>query len=51
MERIVKDGKDTERYEYEYDAKGNWIVRKTYKIKYARWEYTDITRREIEYRN
>lgn len=51
LERIVKDGQDTERYEYEYDAKGNWIVRKTYKIKYARWEYTDITRREIEYRN
>ncbi|MCZ2395760.1 MAG: hypothetical protein LC100_04365 [Chitinophagales bacterium] len=51
LERIVKDGKDTERYEYEYDSKGNWIVRKTYKIKYARWEFADITRREIEYRN
>lgn len=51
LERIVKDGKDTERYEYEYDEKGNWIVRKTYRIKFARWEYTEITRREIEYRN
>lgn len=51
LERIVKDGKDTERYEYEYDAKGNWIVCKIYKIKFARWELTDIKRREIEYRN
>lgn len=51
LERIVKDGKDTERYEYEYDAKGNWIVCKIYKIKFARWELTDITRRKIEYRN
>ncbi|HRN92649.1 MAG TPA: hypothetical protein PLE75_08840 [Ferruginibacter sp.] len=51
LERIVKDGKDTERYEYEYDAKGNWIVCKIYKIKSARWELTDIKRREIEYRN
>ena len=51
LERITKDGKDTERYEYEYDAKGNWIVRKTYKMKNGKWEYTDITRREIEYRN
>jgi hypothetical protein len=51
LERIVKDGKDTERYEYEYDTKGNWIVRKTYKMKNGKWEYTDITRREIEYKN
>lgn len=51
LERIIKDGKDTERYEYEYDAKGNWIVRKTYKMKNGKWEYTDITRREIEYKN
>jgi hypothetical protein len=51
LERLVKDGKDTERYEYEYDAKGNWIVCKIYKIKFARWELTDIKRREIEYRN
>lgn len=51
LERIVKDGKDTERYEYEYDSKGNWIVCKIYKIKFARWELTDIKRREIEYRN
>lgn len=50
LERIVKDGKDTERYEYEYDAKGNWIVRKTYRIKFARWEYYQLTKREIEYR-
>lgn len=51
LERIIKDGKDTERYEYENDAKGNWIVRKTYKMKNGKWEYTDITRREIEYKN
>ncbi len=50
LERIVKDGKDTERYEYEYDEKGNWIVRKTYRIKFARWEYYQLTKREIEYR-
>lgn len=51
LERISNDGKDTERYEYEYDSKGNWIVCKIYKIKFARWELTDIKRREIEYRN
>lgn len=51
LERIIKDGKDTERYDYEYDSKGNWIVCKIYKIKFARWELTDIKRREIEYRN
>lgn len=51
LERIIKDGKDTERYEYEYDAKGNWIVCKIYKIKFARWELADIKRRKIEYRN
>lgn len=51
LERIVKDGKDTERYEYEYDSKGNWIVRKRYKMKKDQWQYTDITKREIEYRN
>src|SRR5690606_13241673 len=51
LERIIKDGKDTERYEYEYDSKGNWRVCKIYKIKFARWELTDIKRREIEYRN
>ncbi len=50
LERIVKDGKDTERYEYEYDEKGNWIVRKTYRIKFPRWEYCELTKREIEYR-
>lgn len=51
LERITKDGKDTERYEYEYDEKGNWIVRKTYKMKNGNWEFADITKREIEYRN
>lgn len=51
LERIVKDGKDTERYEYEYDTKGNWIVRKRYKMKNDQWEFADIIRREIEYRN
>ncbi len=51
LERIVKDGKDTERYEYEYDAKGNWIVCKIYKMKESKWELTDIKRREFEYRN
>jgi len=51
LERIVKDGKDTERYEYEYDSKGNWIVRKRYKMKNDQWEFADIIRREIEYRN
>ena len=51
LERIIKDGKDTERYIYEYDSKGNWIIKKIYKIKYARWEYTDIIRREIEYKS
>lgn len=51
LERIVKDGKDTERYEYEYDSKGNWIVRKRYKMKNDQWEFADIIRRKIEYRN
>ncbi|MCW5913486.1 MAG: hypothetical protein KIT66_02665 [Chitinophagaceae bacterium] len=51
LERIVQNGKDSERYEYEYDSKGNWIIRNTYKMKNARWEFADITRREIEYRN
>lgn len=51
LERILKDGKDTERYEYEYDSKGNWIVRKKYKMKNGNWEFADITRREIEYKN
>ena len=51
LERIAKDGRDTERYEYEYDAKGNWIVCKIYKMKESKWELTDIKRREIEYRN
>lgn len=50
LERIVKDGKDTERYEYEYDSKGNWIVRKRYKMKNDQWEFADIIRREIEYK-
>ncbi|MFA7688359.1 MAG: hypothetical protein WCY25_10890 [Moheibacter sp.] len=51
LERIAKDGRDTERYEYEYDAKGNWIVCKIYKMKESKWELTDIKRREFEYRN
>lgn len=51
LERIVKDGKDTERYEYEYDSKGNWIIRKRYKMKNDQWQYADITKCEIEYRN
>ena len=51
LERISNDGKDTERYDYEYDSKGNWIVCKIYKIKFARWELADIKRRKIEYRN
>lgn len=49
--RLQKDGKDSERYEYEYDAKGNWTVCKIYKMKNGKWEYTDVKRREIEYRN
>lgn len=51
LERILKDGKDSERYEYEYDSKGNWIIRKKYKMKNDQWEFADITRREIEYKS
>ena len=51
LEGIVKGGKEDERYEYEYDSKGNWIVRKKYKMKNDQWEFADITRRKIEYRN
>lgn len=51
LDQLVKDGKEYERYEYEYDAKGNWTVCKIYRVKYARWEYARIIRRKIEYRN
>lgn len=51
LERITKDGNDSERYEYEYDSKGNWITRKRYKMQNDNWALTDIKRREIEYRN
>ena len=51
LESLVKDGKDFERYEYEYDDRGNWTVCKIYRVKYARWEYAHIIRRQIEYRN
>ena len=51
LERITKDGEDSERYEYEYDSKGNWITRKRYKMRNDNWALDDIKRREIEYRN
>lgn len=51
LERIQRNGKDIERYEYQYDAKGNWTERKTYQMKNGKWQYTKLTRRVMEYRN
>lgn len=51
LEKIVVDGQDKERFEYTFDAKGNWIERKNYKMKNGKWEFTTLTRRTIEYRN
>lgn len=51
LEKIQEDGKDKERFEYTFDAKGNWIERKNYKMKNGKWECNTITRRTIEYRN
>lgn len=51
LEKIVVDGQDKERFEYTYDANGNWIERKNYKMKNGKWEFNTITRRAIEYRN
>ena len=51
LQRITKNGKDAERYEYQLDDKGNWIERKTCKLKNGKWEYTDLAKREIVYRN
>ena len=51
LESLVKDGKDFERYEYDYDERGNWILCKVYRIKFARWERASTIRREIDYRN
>ncbi len=50
LDRKLQDGKEIERYEYEYDAQGNWIVCKTYKIKNGKWEYHVLIKRDIEYR-
>jgi len=51
LEKIVVDGQDKERFEYTYDANGNWIERKNYKMKNGKWELNTLTRRIIEYRN
>lgn len=51
LEKIVVAGQDKERFEYTYDAKGNWIERKNYKMRNGKWELTTLTRRIIEYRN
>lgn len=51
LDKIQEDGKDKERFEYTFDAKGNWIERKNYKMKNGKWECNTITRRTIEYRN
>lgn len=51
LEKIQVDNQDKERFEYTYDAKGNWIERKNYKMKNGKWECNTITRRTIEYRN
>lgn len=51
LDKIQEDGKDKERFEYTFDAKGNWIERKNYKMKNGKWECNTITRRAIEYRN
>lgn len=51
LERLVKDGKDFERYEYEYDDRGNCTICKVYRVKFARWERASTIRRQIEYRN
>jgi hypothetical protein len=51
LEKIVVDGQDKERFEYTYDAKGNWIERNNYKMRNGKWEFTTLTRRTIEYRN
>ncbi|SHJ20770.1 hypothetical protein [Flavobacterium haoranii] len=51
LEKIVVDGQDKERFEYTYDANGNWIERKNYKMKNGKWEFNTLTRRTIEYRN
>ena len=45
------DGKERERYEYKYDAKGNWTERKTLVQKEGRWVLKSLTRREMEYRS
>ena len=51
LDKIQVDGQDKERFEYTFDAKGNWIERKNYKMKNGKWECNTITRRTIEYRN
>ncbi|MBF03136.1 MAG: hypothetical protein CMP76_07550 [Flavobacterium sp.] len=51
LDKIQVDGQDKERFEYTFDAKGNWIERKNYKMKNRKWECNTITRRTIEYRN
>ncbi|WP_144280921.1 hypothetical protein [Chryseobacterium echinoideorum] len=51
LELIQRDGKDSERFEYQFDKKGNWTERKTYEMKAGKWQVTQMTKREIEYRN
>ncbi len=50
LDRKLQDGKEIERYEYEYDAQGNWIVCKTYKMKNGKWGYHVVIKRDIAYR-
>jgi len=50
LERINKEGKDIERFEYTYDDRGNWITKKTYEMVNGKWVYSEITKREISYR-
>ncbi|MCK7591247.1 hypothetical protein M0G43_11730 [Subsaxibacter sp. CAU 1640] len=50
LERISKEGKDIQRFEYTYDERGNWITKKSYDMVNGKWVYADITRREIAYR-
>lgn len=50
LDRIQKQGIDALRFEYEFDAKGNWTMRKTYTMREGKWECDLLTQREIEYR-
>ncbi len=49
IESVQVNGKDTIRYEYEYDENDNWNVRKTFEMKNGKWEYSSVIKRTITY--